>query len=675
MSATVAEAQSTTIDSNPNAVIGAPPKRPSFRLVLVDLTDKNIGQVRLLNELTFPVRYGDHFYEGILTYKDNGGFVKLAYMCDVLVGSIACRVMPIDPKDATKGMKMYIMTLSVLPMYRRCGVATTLLKSLEEELLNRRESMRAEREAKARSASHHHGQHNHADEGFTGQVVKISLDVQINNVSAIGFYQKHGFTKVAEVPGYYPDLDPKDAYTMEKQQQLPAAATVVVELPAVRGLSALATARKFTATAGLPSMAAGIVRNPAREREFARRREGEEEFDLEKTKRKSMWMRDIGRYASEERQNMYIDYIHSVKSLRALLDYYDIAVPSEHEIDLKKSAASVGLSLPQGNFIAMKAFVYGSKAGSMEWSQTTSVPKPGRNQVQVKVMAVGVNPIDYKLPTMVPFSSWLLRGRPAGFDFSGKVTVANGDFKEGEMVHGNTMKGALAEYTVADTFRIARVPEGMDYKTAAAMPSTCDTALIALRKAQISETTRNVLIIGASGGVGSSGVQIAKSLGAKVWGICSGKNSEFVKSLGADEVLDYTKPDFAFPNKQCPTDSIDVVFDTVSSPEDMNYEPLVRKSLKKDGVYIATNSPSRLDLARSILSNFLPVNLQRSGYYMVMADCRTHDLETLGGMVTNGELKVPIQEVLPFTEEGCKKAFELVKSRRVKGKIVVDMEK
>mmetsp|Transcript_1666 Transcript_1666/g.1414 ORF Transcript_1666/g.1414 Transcript_1666/m.1414 type:complete len:87 (-) Transcript_1666:21-281(-) len=82
---------------------------------------------------------------------------------------------------------------------------------------------------------------------------------------------------------------------------------------------------------------------------LARPREGEEPFDVEKSKGESMWMREVGRNASEERQNMYIDYIHSVKSLRALLDYYDIAVPSEHEIDLRKSAASVGLSLPQVN--------------------------------------------------------------------------------------------------------------------------------------------------------------------------------------------------------------------------------------------------------------------------------------------------------------------------------------
>ncbi|EER14551.1 alcohol dehydrogenase, putative [Perkinsus marinus ATCC 50983] len=325
----------------------------------------------------------------------------------------------------------------------------------------------------------------------------------------------------------------------------------------------------------------------------------------------------------------------------------------------------------------MKAFTYANKAGEMVWHDgDLKIPKPGRSQVQVKVLAVGINPLDYKLPMMVPFSSYLLRGRPAGFDFAGKVTVPNGDFNEGDVVYGVTMKGALAEYTTADTSRIARVPDGMDHTTAAGLATAGDTALLALRKAGISESTRNVLIIGASGGVGCMGVQIAKSLGAKVWGVCSGKNEEFVKSLGADEVVDYTKSGFAFPNKQCPTGSVDVVFDTVSSPEDMNYEPLARKSMKAgDGKYISTNSPSRIDLARAILSSFSPFNLQRSGYYMVTADARTEDLATLADMVVKGALKVPIQEILPFNEEGCRKAFDLQKSRRVRGKVVIDMNK
>ncbi|EER10662.1 conserved hypothetical protein [Perkinsus marinus ATCC 50983] len=208
-----------TIDVQQNASLEAALDKPPFRLILVDLTDKNIAQVKLLNELTFPVRYGEHFYEGLLKFKDNGGFVKLAYMCDVLVGAIGCRVMLVDPKDPSQGMKMYIMTLSVLPMFRRCRVATTLLNALQDELEKRRATALAE--AKAASASHHHHHGHNNEEGLAaGQVVKICLDVQVNNASAICFYEKHGFAKVAEVPGYYPDLDPKDAYTMEKRLPL-----------------------------------------------------------------------------------------------------------------------------------------------------------------------------------------------------------------------------------------------------------------------------------------------------------------------------------------------------------------------------------------------------------------------------------------------------------------------
>ncbi|KAF4687063.1 hypothetical protein FOZ60_004331 [Perkinsus olseni] len=93
--------------------------------------------------------------------------------------------------------------------------------------------------------------------------------------------------------------------------------------------------------------AAGIVKNPEREREFARLREGEERVDREEAKRESLWMKAVGGNAGVGRQEMYLDYVNSVKSLRSLLDYYDIAVPAEQEMDLKKSAASVGLSLPQ----------------------------------------------------------------------------------------------------------------------------------------------------------------------------------------------------------------------------------------------------------------------------------------------------------------------------------------
>ncbi|EER10585.1 alcohol dehydrogenase, putative, partial [Perkinsus marinus ATCC 50983] len=185
----------------------------------------------------------------------------------------------------------------------------------------------------------------------------------------------------------------------------------------------------------------------------------------------------------------------------------------------------------------MKAFTYSTKAGEMAWHDGDfKIPKPGRSQVQVKVLAVGMNPIDYKLPYMVPFSSRVLRNRLVGFDFSGEVTIPNGEFKAGDVVFGVTMKGSLGEYTIVDTNRIARVPEGMEYTTAAGLASSACTALTGLRKADITKSPGNVLIIGASGGVGCMAVQLAKSFGAKVWAVCSDKNEKLVTSLGADQV-------------------------------------------------------------------------------------------------------------------------------------------
>ncbi|EER02420.1 alcohol dehydrogenase, putative [Perkinsus marinus ATCC 50983] len=196
----------------------------------------------------------------------------------------------------------------------------------------------------------------------------------------------------------------------------------------------------------------------------------------------------------------------------------------------------------------------------------------------------------------------------------------------------------------------------------------------ALRRGGVTEAGKNVLVIGASGGTGSSGVQIAKALGAKVYAVCSGKNVDFVKSLGADVVMDYTKEGFELPNDDCPAGTIDVVYDTVTSPEDVNYEPTARKTLKKGSMYMAINSPSRIDWLRFILSKSLPFNVQRSGYSMCLSDFNTKDLDYLAKLVAEKKLVIQFAEVLDFSEENCKKAYELQKSRRAKGKIILEME-
>ncbi|EER01757.1 alcohol dehydrogenase, putative [Perkinsus marinus ATCC 50983] len=321
----------------------------------------------------------------------------------------------------------------------------------------------------------------------------------------------------------------------------------------------------------------------------------------------------------------------------------------------------------------MQAYIYHPQTNEMTWAAEQVKPKPGKSQVQVKVIAASINPVDYKLPH-VPFVSRQIKGRPVGIDFAGRVTIGSGQFKEGDVVFGKAVGGSLAEYSIANTAEIAHVPQGVDPKVAASLPVASLVSLQALRRGGVTEAGKNVLVIGASGGTGSSGVQIAKALGAKVYAVCSGKNVDFVKSLGADVVMDYTKEGFELPNDDCPAGTIDVVYDTVTSPEDVNYEPTARKTLKKGSMYMAINSPSRIDWLRFILSKSLPFNVQRSGYSMCLSDFNTKDLDYLAKLVAEKKLVIQFAEVLDFSEENCKKAYELQKSRRAKGKIILEME-
>ncbi|ORZ14653.1 acyl-CoA N-acyltransferase [Absidia repens] len=150
------------------------------RIALGDLTVNNLGQLRKLNEVLFPIEYQSSFYEDAL---HAGEFVKLVYYNDVCVGSVCCR------KDATENGKnsVYIMTLGVLEPYRRLGLGDQLL----EHIL-----MEAGKEENA--------------------VNSVYLHVQINNDAAVAFYKKHGFEVVRTDKDYYKDVEPKDAFVLEK---------------------------------------------------------------------------------------------------------------------------------------------------------------------------------------------------------------------------------------------------------------------------------------------------------------------------------------------------------------------------------------------------------------------------------------------------------------------------
>src|SRR5436190_2124979 len=202
----------------------------------------------------------------------------------------------------------------------------------------------------------------------------------------------------------------------------------------------------------------------------------------------------------------------------------------------------------------MKAIVYESY-GSPDVLELREVDKPvvGDDQVLVRVHATSVNPVDWHTMTGAPYMVRMMAGmlRPKrtflGVDFAGTVEAVGRDvtkFQPGDEVFG-ARDGAFADYVcVREDRAVAKKPAGVTFEQAAAVAVAASTALQGLRdKGQI-QPGQKVLINGASGGVGTFAVQIAKSFGAEVTGVCSTRNVDTVRSIGADHVIDYTQEDF-----------------------------------------------------------------------------------------------------------------------------------
>ncbi|KAF4705592.1 hypothetical protein FOZ63_022601, partial [Perkinsus olseni] len=173
-------------------------------------------------------------------------------------------------------------------------------------------------------------------------------------------------------------------------------------------------------------------------------------------------------------------------------------------------------------------------------------------------------------------------------------------------------------------------------KIAASLPVASLVAMQGLRLGGCGETEgkgKSVLVIGASGGVGSSVVQIAKANGCKVYAVCGSSNIDFVKSLGADVVMDYSKEGFELPNDDCPVGTVDMVFDSVTSAEDPDYEPTARRTLKASGKYICVNSPRNMDWVRYLVSYYTGINVQRKNYSLLWTDTNPKDLDELSQLV------------------------------------------
>ena len=323
----------------------------------------------------------------------------------------------------------------------------------------------------------------------------------------------------------------------------------------------------------------------------------------------------------------------------------------------------------------MKAIVY-TKYGPPDVLQLKEVekPTPKENEILVKVKATTVTVADIRARSFtVPRPVWLLARIALGFrrpkkeilgmELAGEVESVGKDvkrFKEGDQVFAATLAGfgAYAEYKcLPEDGPVSIKPSNISYEESAAIPIGARTALFFLRKANI-QRDQKVLVYGASGSVGSYAVQIAKFFGANVTGVCSTTNMELVKSLGADQVIDYTTEDFSSKGE-----IYDVIFDTVGKSS----FSACMKSLKKDGTYINLTVllPGVRMLWTKLTSNKKLILGQNSPE-------TSEALNFLKELVETGKLKVVIDRYYAFEE--IVEAHRYVEKGHKKGNVVINVE-
>jgi len=317
----------------------------------------------------------------------------------------------------------------------------------------------------------------------------------------------------------------------------------------------------------------------------------------------------------------------------------------------------------------MKACIYDTNQ-NFKVINNQQIPTFSENEALIEVKSAAINPVDYKIKTCnIPFIRYFL-SPTVGRDFAGVIIDIGKNvkkFKIGDEVFGNAIGGSLQEFTVVNPNHIALKPKNKTFSEMASIGLAAATSLQALK--HFGElNNKKVLIIGGSGGCGSFGIQIAKYYGATVYAVCGTRNVEFVKSIGADKVLDYSKNDFLDDLKD---EKFDLVYDTVTSPEDPDQEIKYRKFLKDEGKWVAING-SIANFSKSIISMLTNINLERKDFHITLLNWNTDDLSLLAKMAEEEKLKTHFK-TFKFDKKNIDEAFNLLQSRRTVGKLVFEI--
>jgi NADPH:quinone reductase-like Zn-dependent oxidoreductase len=318
----------------------------------------------------------------------------------------------------------------------------------------------------------------------------------------------------------------------------------------------------------------------------------------------------------------------------------------------------------------MKAIVR-TKYGPSDALQFREVekPTPKDNEVLIKLHAASVNPLDLFTMRGAPLIRLLPglrtpKDKRIGVDVAGRVEAVGRNvtqFKPGDEVFG-VCRGAFAEYACATENRLARKPANISFDDAAAVPVAAITVLQGLRDKGRIQKGQRVLVDGASGGVGTFAVQIAKSFGAEVTAVCSTRNVDTARSIGADHVIDYTREDFTRSGQR-----YDLILGANAHHSIFDY----RRALSPDGIYVVVGGGLARIFQAMLLAPLLSLIASKKTCFFI-ANTNQKDLVFLKELLETGKVVPVIDRRYPLS--AAAEALRYLEERHAQGKIVLTIE-
>ena len=291
--------------------------------------------------------------------------------------------------------------------------------------------------------------------------------------------------------------------------------------------------------------------------------------------------------------------------------------------------------------------------------EQVAVPSYNDNQVLVELYATSVNPVDCNIRAGVVQEVFPVHSFPhiLGLDLAGvvkEVGTAVTQFKQGDRVFGLGSTGTYAEYAVAEEDQLAKLSSTITFQEAGALPAVALTAWHSLFHYGELKEGQRVLIHGGAGGVGHVAIQMAKRAGAYVMTTARASNHEFIRSLGADEVIDYTSVDFSEAARD-----VDIVFDFIMGIDQQKNSNV----LKQGGRIVSIVTPSIEDIVKAygVEGKFVVVNPKRE------------ELEQIEGWLQEQSLKSYINEAYPLAEEALRMAHTRIETKHTRGKLVIQI--